>query len=666
MAIYHFSSNIVSRGNGQSSIAKAAYNSASKIRDYKNEIDKDFTLKQCDYSDILLPDNAPVEFEDREYLWNKVEQVENRKDSQLAREIRLALPTELDNESNIELALNFAKSLTDEGMIVDINIHHLEEKNPHVHLLCTLRGIDENGNFEPKRIGNSKVRDWDSKAKNYEWRKRWEVIQNQYLERSGFKERVSSNSYSDNNIDLKATKKEGWKARKFEDETGIKSKVSKYNEEIRNQNQKKIDNKFRSVADKISKKENVLPYLNKEETIELKQLAKTLKLYVSPINIYKEQEKISDIKNKTLLLDPEKRDIKLNDLSSKEEQLKRITNIFEKRSNEFFNEHFPTEVNKFSQDEKIFITDEILNNKSEIPSADQLDLIVEDKRYLEAQISLNTILGKKDISIKSIDQEDKFFSSKIETIIKENNLSIKDIINNNYSHLEVAPKIDYYMNKVNELKKAKDIIDDYYSVQTKELFPINKEYNAFLKTSSAEEKEELINLKKFYGTDNTIKIIQNETLIPRFKNEELEEITHLIALIKSKELKENPTQFDKYFIQNTKEQLLDKYNINPDSSNDLKYISLEAEFTNNKESIKNLNYLNNNENEKSDNKKNDIAFIPLSPAQFTRLINSFSEIFKERMPKYINRSEKQADNTDTMSEKEKRKLNKSRNRGIGL
>lgn len=165
MAIYHFQNKIVSRGKNQSATSKSAYNSASKIYDYKEKDYKDYSNKQCDYSEILLPKNAGVEYSDREFLWNKVHDVENRKDSQLAREIIIGLPTELNEENNVKLAKDFAESLADEGMIVDLNIHKISSDNPHAHLLCTLRGIDENNEFEPKRKGNNFIRDWNTEEK---------------------------------------------------------------------------------------------------------------------------------------------------------------------------------------------------------------------------------------------------------------------------------------------------------------------------------------------------------------------------------------------------------------------------------------------------------------------------------------------------------------------
>ena len=55
------------------------------------------------HAEIMLPAHAPPEFADRSTLWNSVEQIENARDSQLAREIEAALPRELSGEQQLAL-----------------------------------------------------------------------------------------------------------------------------------------------------------------------------------------------------------------------------------------------------------------------------------------------------------------------------------------------------------------------------------------------------------------------------------------------------------------------------------------------------------------------------------------------------------------------------------
>ena len=70
---------------------------------------------------------------DRNRLWNEVEQSEKRKNSQLAREINVALPKELSKDQQAELIKNYVQTeFVDKGMVADIAIHRDDQENPHV------------------------------------------------------------------------------------------------------------------------------------------------------------------------------------------------------------------------------------------------------------------------------------------------------------------------------------------------------------------------------------------------------------------------------------------------------------------------------------------------------------------------------------------------------
>ena len=74
MAIYHLSGSVISRSQGRSAVACAAYRSGEKLVDERYEKTHDYTKKQdVEFSEILLPKNAPEWMGDREKLWNTVE-----------------------------------------------------------------------------------------------------------------------------------------------------------------------------------------------------------------------------------------------------------------------------------------------------------------------------------------------------------------------------------------------------------------------------------------------------------------------------------------------------------------------------------------------------------------------------------------------------------------
>ena len=93
VAIYHCSIKIVSRGKGKSAVAAAAYRSGETLTNNYDGVTHDFTRKGgIVHTEILLPPHAPPDFADRSTLWNSVEKIEKAKNSQLAREIEIALP----------------------------------------------------------------------------------------------------------------------------------------------------------------------------------------------------------------------------------------------------------------------------------------------------------------------------------------------------------------------------------------------------------------------------------------------------------------------------------------------------------------------------------------------------------------------------------------------
>ena len=100
MAIYHMQAKVVSRGSGRSAVAASAYMSCSRMYNDYDGIQHDYTRKQgLIYQEVMLPSMAPLEWNDREQLWNAVEENEKTKDSRLAREFVVALPVELDKDT---------------------------------------------------------------------------------------------------------------------------------------------------------------------------------------------------------------------------------------------------------------------------------------------------------------------------------------------------------------------------------------------------------------------------------------------------------------------------------------------------------------------------------------------------------------------------------------
>ncbi len=216
MAIYHLHVKVIGRKSGSSAVASAAYRSASRLRDDRLERSHDFSGKRgVVHSEVMLPENAPEAWRDRELLWNDVEAFEIRKDAQLAREVEFSLPREMTQAQGIELSRDFVQSeCVDLGMIADLNVHwDMAEDGspkPHAHVMLTMRTVDENG-FGPK------VREWNRTEMVERWRERWAELANERLAELDIDARIDHRSFEARGIALEPQSQIGAPAHRIED-----------------------------------------------------------------------------------------------------------------------------------------------------------------------------------------------------------------------------------------------------------------------------------------------------------------------------------------------------------------------------------------------------------------------------------------------------------------
>src|SRR3546814_7049247 len=169
MAIYHFSAKVISRANGSSAVASAAYRAAERLHDDRLGRDHDFSNKAgVVHSEILAPEGAPERLNDRATLWNEVEAGEKRKDAQLAREVEFSIPRELNQQQGIQLARDFVeKQFVERGMVEDMNVHWDMGKDgqpkQHAHVMQSMRACG------PEGFGQT-VRECNCPALLQEWR----------------------------------------------------------------------------------------------------------------------------------------------------------------------------------------------------------------------------------------------------------------------------------------------------------------------------------------------------------------------------------------------------------------------------------------------------------------------------------------------------------------
>ena len=208
MAIYHFSAKVVSRANGSSAVASAAYRSASELHDDRLNRDHDFSNKAgVIHSEVMLPEGAPERLNDRATLWNEVEAGEKRRDAQLAREVEFSIPREMDEKQGVALARDFVKKqFVDRGMVADLNVHWDKAKDgspkPHAHVMLTMRDVG------PEGFGK-KNRDWNSTELLKDWREAWSAHVNERMAELGIEGRIDHRSYADQGVELEPQHKIG-------------------------------------------------------------------------------------------------------------------------------------------------------------------------------------------------------------------------------------------------------------------------------------------------------------------------------------------------------------------------------------------------------------------------------------------------------------------------
>ncbi|PSO09709.1 MULTISPECIES: Ti-type conjugative transfer relaxase TraA [unclassified Sphingobium] len=208
MAIYHFSAKVISRANGSSAVASAAYRSASELHDERLGRNHDFSNKAgVIHSEVMLPEGAPERLNDRTTLWNEVEAGEKRKDAQLAREVEFSIPREMNQQQGIQLARDFVeKQFVERGMVADLNVHwdmgRDGQPKPHAHVMLSMREVG------PEGFGQ-KVREWNSNALLKEWREAWADHVNERLAQLDIDVRIDHRTLEAQGIELEPQHKIG-------------------------------------------------------------------------------------------------------------------------------------------------------------------------------------------------------------------------------------------------------------------------------------------------------------------------------------------------------------------------------------------------------------------------------------------------------------------------
>jgi Ti-type conjugative transfer relaxase TraA len=249
MAIYHFTAKVISRSKGRSAVAAAAYRSASQLRDFRQDLGFDYSDKpNVVHSEILAPEGAPEWVYNRELLWNAVEAGEKRIDAQVAREVEFALPEELSQSEGIALAREFVeREFVAGGMVADLNVHW-DPRNPHAHVMLTMREISPDG-------FGLKVTEWNKVALLREWREHWADLANQHLLRAGVDARIDHRSYREQGVELEPTSHLGRAVDEMR-ARGEQPERFRQLEEVRERNAKRIERRPEIIFDNLTRRQS--------------------------------------------------------------------------------------------------------------------------------------------------------------------------------------------------------------------------------------------------------------------------------------------------------------------------------------------------------------------------------------------------------------------------
>jgi hypothetical protein len=148
---YHCAIDPMSRSDGRSAVAAAAYRFGMSLHDERYAVTHDYTRRrgvECAF--MVAPADAPAWAHDPESLWNEAEHAEKRSNSRIAREAELALPSFLPADERRSIVQEFAEELVARyGVAVSAAMHAPsrtgDQRNYHAHIMFTTREMTPEG-----------------------------------------------------------------------------------------------------------------------------------------------------------------------------------------------------------------------------------------------------------------------------------------------------------------------------------------------------------------------------------------------------------------------------------------------------------------------------------------------------------------------------------------
>jgi len=525
MAIYHLTSKVISRGKGQSAIASAAYRSGEKLYSERYGKTNYYPREVKPESFILKPDHAPDWTLNREKLWNGVEEKEKSTRAQLAREVEIAIPIELNKSEQNNLVKEYIQqNFVEEGMVADASIHRDDVNNPHCHIMLTMRPFEKNGEWgnKQKKVyiydedgekvrtekGNIKsqtikLTDWDSKEKLNTWRKSWADITNKYLENNGFTERISEKSYAEQGIDKKPTIHEGYVARQMKEKGKVTDRILINNEIKKNNYEKQVERKKYSAEEAIK---NISQSLSPKEKSQLKKVAKDLRIYVNYENLLDKERMLNNweksVETNQIIKPDENYSETLKQIEKSKDNLEVGKEVLDKQFVRIYEKYYPelNEKQNYSTYFKIEIAQRTLKEDRVLTLNEIKETLGEAQNY-ELNTMLKTVYKNPYVQpVKSLQRNLYHAKQAVDNFYERNDVTRTEV---NTLPQEKQQEFSVLYKKLNKQLQTLQVMDQYYNTTLKSVYP-----TLDLEKFSIQKKEQLSKAIDYYGNDLSLEKIQ--------------------------------------------------------------------------------------------------------------------------------------------------------------
>jgi len=205
-----------------------------KLTDWNTGIAHDFTRKSgIIHRAIFLP--RQTKYKSLEELLADGERKERQSNSRVGRELLVAIPHELPQEQQIDLAKEFALEVQKRyGCAVIMSLHQADrngdQRNVHAHIVMTTREIGEDGYL------GAKIHQMDKRGEIDELKKLWEQTANKYLSPEGkhikFESNLDKGKYPSLHLGRKATNFERKTGQKSDKRLAYESDIAEWESEV--------------------------------------------------------------------------------------------------------------------------------------------------------------------------------------------------------------------------------------------------------------------------------------------------------------------------------------------------------------------------------------------------------------------------------------------------